>query len=449
LNDNIAAFFEAYIKAKDGKLVFKNNLIHVTYPNNQQEEYTYCPSVSREKKVALIAPGSPLFQQILQECQKTGVPCQIQINLKDIDTTIKQHFKDTEFTCIDCDQVTVEQKKVSICVKPKKCYHQINNGKIIHIKTGKQEPLKYFQFFYHIVFYNKIRSKNEEIISILLDEKTNILNAANFDDEPSLNDKSLISEGKGKIKPDLFDQLKEAADKKLQALLCEKVALFDLPLSREKKVKLRAFEKRLKQERREQILSRKHNFDPLTWQNNYQTLLQREEQTYLTNISVKLINFLVINTYRVKFELTLNNKATICSTLTLGLNQTPPLTCPLCKKNFTEGYATHDNMYVCENCIKQSIDSGNIYSKKAPLSFDDTLKEYIEQGSGFVCSVCRKRYSKLLEFKCSHDNSSICIHHYGFCNLCGNDKVYSKDNLSYADEFKHQLCPKHAKKSQK
>ena len=50
-----------------------------------------------------------------------------------------------------------------------------------------------------------------------------------------------------------------------------------------------------------------------------------------------------------------------------------------------------------------------------------------------------------LEFKCSHDNSSICIYHYGLCDVCG--KVFSKLNLTYTDEFKRQLCPKHASKN--
>ena len=123
----------------------------------------------------------------------------------------------------------------------------------------------------------------------------------------------LISDVKGKLKPDLFDSLKTVADEKLETLLREKVALFDLPLSKEKKAKLKAFEKRLKRERREQILSRKHDFDPLKWQNNYQALLKREEESYYTNISIKFINLLVINTCKVKFEVNLDNNVSINS----------------------------------------------------------------------------------------------------------------------------------------
>jgi hypothetical protein len=446
---NFEDFFEAYVKAKDGKIAFQNEIIFVTYPDKSMEEYTYHPVVGREKKVPLIAPGSPAFQQALRECQENGAPCQIQLIPKeDIETEIKRHFKDAAFACIDCDKVTICEKEISICTKPQPCYHQINCGKISQVKVGKQEQTRYFQFFYSVIFYNKLRPKNEEVITILLDEKANIVEVASFGEGSFTENPALtVVDVKGKVKPDLFDQLKMVADEKLDALLREKVALFDLPLSKERKAKLRGFEKRLKRERREQILSRKHDFDPLKWQNNYQMLLKREEESFLTNINVKLINLLAINTSKVKFDLTLDNKAAIHSTLTLGLNQTIEVTCPICKKIFTEGYATQDNQYVCGNCIKQSIDSGKVYSKKAALSFDDTLKEYIEQGSGFVCSVCGKRHSRLLEFKCGHDGSSVCIQHYGFCDVCGSEKVYSKDNLSYTDEFKHQLCPKHAGKS--
>lgn len=446
---NFENFFEAYIKAKDGKIAFKGDVMYVTYPDKPREEYTYHPAVWREKKVPLIAPGSPAFQQVLRECQENGAPCQIMLTPKeDLAAEIKRHFKDATFACIDCDKVTVGQTEVSVCLKPQPCFHQINCGKICSVKAGKQEPARYFQFYYSANFYNKLRAKNEEVITVLLDEKANIVEVASFGEGSFAWDTVFaVSDVKGKVKPDLFDQLKEVADQRVETLLREKVALFDLPLSKEKKAKLRAFDKRLKRERREQILSRKHDFDPLKWQNNYQTLLKREEESYYTNISVKFINLLVVNTFKVKFDVVLDNDAVIHSALTLGLNQPVEAACPICKKPFNEGYATQDGQYVCGNCIKQSVDTGKVYSKKAALSFDDMLNEYLEQGSGFVCSVCGKRHSRLLEFKCSHDGSSVCIQHYGFCDVCGSGKVYSKANLSYTDEFKHQLCPKHAGKT--
>ena len=450
----IKSFFEAYVKANEGTITYKNDLLHIVYPD-KQETFTYCSSVGCEKNVPLIAPGSPVFQQILCECQKNGVLCQIQLNPQndDLQAIIKRRFKDTAFACIDCDKISVNQNMVNVCVKPHRCYHQINCGKICQIKTGKQEPVRYFQFYFSLVFSNKLRSKSEEILTVLLDENANIIETTSFEAANAVTsfmlDKTLVvSDCKGKVKPELFDQLRETVDKQLELLLCEKVALFDLPLSREKTVKLQVFEKRLKQERREQILSRKRDFDPLKWQINSQALLKREEETYLTHVSVQFINFLVINTFKIKFDLLLDNEAIIHSALTLGLNQPIDVSCPVCKKSFTEGYATQDGLYVCENCVRQSVDSGKVFSKKAVLSFDDTLHEYIEQGAGFICSVCQKRYSRLLEFKCDHDNSSICINHYGLCDICGNEKFYSKDNLSYTDEFKHRLCPQHAKKQQ-
>lgn len=82
--------------------------------------------------------------------------------------------------------------------------------------------------------------------------------------------------------------------------------------------------------------------------------------------------------------------------------------------------------------------------KKAPLKLDETLNEYFEQDAGFVCSVCGKKHSRLLEFKCSYDDSSVCIFHFDHCDLCG--EVFSKLNLTSTREFKRKLCPKHAAK---
>ena len=237
--------------------------------------------------------------------------------------------------------------------------------------------------------------------------------------------------------------MKENADETLAAILRQKLVLFDLMLDKEKKARLRSFGKRLKRERREQVISKRLVYDFVQWQTHYGTLLKREEESFTTHIAVKFINLLIINTNKVTFEVKLDNNSTIHSSYIVGINQ-PEVTCPICRQPFSEGYATQDSLYVCKNCIRQSIDTGKIYSKKAPLRLDETLKEYIEADSGFICSVCGKRHSRLLEFKCSHDNSSVCIYHYEVCDVCG--KVFSKLNLSYTDEFKRHLCPKHAAK---
>jgi hypothetical protein len=181
------------------------------------------------------------------------------------------------------------------------------------------------------------------------------------------------------------------------------------------------------------------------WQASYDTLVKREEESYTTNIAVKFLNLLVVNTAKIKFEVKLDNKAAINCNFTLGINQPLDATCPVCHNSFTEGYATQDGFYVCSDCTRQSVDTAKVYSKKASLALDEKLNEYIEKDGGFVCTVCGKKHSKLLEFKCSHDNSSVCIYHTGTCSVCG--KVFSKLNLKYTSDFQRQLCPKHAKET--
>lgn len=447
--DTINQFIKAYVESKEGRITEQpNEILRVTYPSKSSpEEYTYNHALAREKKIPLIAPGSPTFQQILRDCLENGVLCQIILKPKEnFETLLKGYFRDSPLECIDCDKVNVGEEEVIICVKPKPCYHRINNGKIISVKVDKEEPVRFFQFYFSVIFQNKLRSKNEEIITLTADEKGSIVDFGNFGELDVLDNEAIeIQDFKTKLKPQIVDSLKNVVDKKLDAILKEKLALFDLPLRKEKQFKLKGFDKRLKRERREQIISRKHDYDPLKWQVNYEALLKREEESFITNIAVKFVNLLVINTSKVRFEVNLDNNSAIHASFILGIDQAPEeASCPICRKTFSEGYATQDSLYVCKSCIRQSVDTGKIYSKKAALIFDETLKEYIERDSGFVCSVCGKRHSRLLEFKCSHDNSSVCIHHYGLCDICG--KVFSKLNLSYTDEFKRQLCPKHAGK---
>jgi hypothetical protein len=279
-----------------------------------------------------------------------------------------------------------------------------------------------------------------------MDEDGNTVRVGELSEGNFLYDKDIeVKDFKSKLETSVFEKLKVIADEKLEIIIKEKLVLFDLALSKEKKSKLRKFDKRLRQERREKVISRKHDFDLPQWRTNYELLLRKEEESYLTNIAVKFINLIVINTTKIKFEVNLDNNSIIRSSMVLGINHNSEVSCPICKKTFYEGYATQDSLYVCKNCIRKSIDTAKIYSKKATLSFDETLNEYFEHDSGFICSVCGKRHSRLLEFKCSHDNSTVCIHHYESCDVCG--KVFSKLNLTYTDEFKRQLCPKHAPKN--
>ena len=441
---NIRKFFEAYTQSRGGIITHQtNDALTVAYPDGSTQEFTYQPSIAKEKKIPLLTSGSPLFQQFLKESTENGALCQINLsNNGPIEALISSHFNTTPNSCLNC-QKTQTLQGIKICTKTQPCFHQINNGKIITIKILKKEPLRFFQFYYAIKFQNKLRTKNEETLTILLNQEGHCLSDV-FNLATILENKTLqIDNSKSKIKPEIYDELKVFADQTLNNLLRHKVALFDLPLDKEKQMRLQSFERRLKRERREQVISKKHNFDFQKWQSDYETLLQREEESYQTNITVNLQNLLIINTAKVKFEVSFDNKATLQSTVAIGIDK-PEVICPLCKKTHPEGYTTEDGLYVCKDCIRQSLDSGKIYSKKAPLTHDETLDEYFERDKGFICTVCGKRHSRLLEFKCSHDNTSVCIYHYDVCDICNNP--FSKLNLTHTDEFRKKICPKHAKK---
>ncbi len=443
----IHRFIKAYIQSRGGKITAQSSeTFTVTYPDEASSRvYTYQPAVSREKKALLIMPGSPAFQQILKECLESGVLCQISLKPKEnYEAVLRRHLKDAPFACQDCDRINAGEEVIGVCEKTQPCYHRINNAKIASVNVIKAEPVRFYQFFYSAAFQNRLRAKNEETITVLLDEKGTVVSGG-FDLDGILkNDATEVQDFDGRLKAATFDTLKTAADEKLNSILQEKLILFDLPLCKSKKSKLNSFDKRLRRERREQVISKKHDFDYQKWQVNYEALLRREEESYITSIAVKFINLLVINTTKVRFQVNLDNNSAIDTSIILGVNHELEITCPICHKTFSEGYATQDSLYVCGGCIKQSIDTKKFYSKKARLTLDETLNEYIEPDSGFVCSVCGKRHSKLLEFKCSHDNSSVCIYHYEHCDVCG--KIFSKLNLSYTDEFKRKLCPKHAGK---
>ena len=72
-----------------------------------------------------------------------------------------------------------------------------------------------------------------------------------------------------------------------------------MPLIKDKEAKLRSFDKRLRRERLEQIINSKYDLDLQKWQATYEALLKREEESLTTNIAIKLINLLVINTTKI------------------------------------------------------------------------------------------------------------------------------------------------------
>ena len=390
----------------------------------------------------MIALGSPAFQHILKECTEKGIITQVLIEPKgNLETLLKEKFtesppKHQNLDSNSCDLVNYGQTHVD-------CRHRINNARILSIKATKNEPARFFQFYFLVSFQNKLRPKNEEMITIMVDESYSVTRTDNsFETFLGKEDVEITDFRRRLATPWSSDNLKAAALKKLNSIVEDKLVLFDLPIDKERKSKLKKFEKRLRRERLEQVISSKYDFDPQKWQSSLETLLEKEKDSFLTRVAVKLINLAIVNTTKVAFEAKLDNNSSIRSSLILGIDHSPKVTCPLCKNPHSEGYATEDSLYVCGRCIRQSLDTGKVFSKKAALRLDETLKEYIEPEEGFVCSVCGRKHSKLLEFKCSYDDSSVCIFHYDICDLCG--KVFSRLNLSHTDGFERQLCPEHA-----
>ncbi len=189
VDTKVQRFFKAYVASKAGKMTEESDeILRITYPDKPSfEEYTYQSAVAKEKKIPLIAAGSPAFQHILKECLEDGVLCQIMLKPKrDFETLLKKYFKDSPFACIECDKIQTGEETISICVKPQPCYHRINNGKIVSVKVVKQEPVRFFQFYFSVIFQNKLRAKNEETITILIDEKENVVSVEDFSEDSIL-----------------------------------------------------------------------------------------------------------------------------------------------------------------------------------------------------------------------------------------------------------------------
>jgi hypothetical protein len=441
----IHKFIKAFVESKQGQVIDQSaDNFTIIYPNKTPKEYTYKPEIARDnKKIFLITPSSPALRDSLKECAGNGVLCQVLLKPKGtVQSLVKQTFKDGAVECKNCDKMTTGAFSSEVCVKSPPCNHKIHNAKIASVKVIKHEQVQFFRFYFSAIFQNKLRPKCEEKIAILVDKDGKVVPEVAFrEEDPSV----LVEDYEGDdLEPAVFDALKGAVYERLNGVLREKLAFFDLTLSKEIKSKLKSFDKRLKGERREQAISRKNDFDKLQWQANYEALLKREEESFITNIAVKFLNLLVINTTKISFTVNLDNKAKFNSAFILGMDIPTELVCPECGAPFFEGYATEDAKYLCRNCIQQSIDTGKIYSAKADLTFDATLYEYMEQDAGFVCAVCGERHSHLLEFKCTHDNSSVCIHHYGLCDLCG--QVFSERNLAVSKQSQRKLCPAHAVK---
>ncbi len=440
-NNPIHLFIRDYIESEDGdvKDVSEEYFTIKTKSLLEPLKYTYKPTIAHDKKIELIATGSPVFNGIIEECLARGAVSSVNLSSKiDIKEFIKHFFKDYDYQCNFCEKLTINGKPKYVCTEVPKCYHRINNGKITKIDITGDKNIKLMLFVYSIFINNKLK-KNEELVYILLDENGNKINV------DILNNESLtFIDSKEKIGVESFDKYSNIANEILDQIIKDKKGVFDLQLKREIDIKLVTLEKKLDDEKLQKSISKKWQFNEKEWKIKKEATLSQERESLDTFVSVKFLNFLLVNTSRISFEIRLSNNSSIESNFVLGIEKNIRVSCPSCNKDISEGYATEDEAYVCLDCINQSIESKKLYSKKFKLNKDNTTKENIEPNEGFLCSVCEKQNSRHFEFKCNNDNSGICYSCFEMCSKC--NKIFSKSNLSKSKNTGNLYCPTHIKK---
>lgn len=439
-NTPIHNFIREYIESEDGEVKDAcEEYFTIKTPSLLSPiKYTYKPAIAHEKKIDLIATGSPAFNGIIEECLSKGAISSVDLNSKtDIPDYLKEFFKDYEHKCDFCEKLSFNGKQRYVCTKSPKCYHKINNGKITKINITAEKQVKLMLFIFSIFINNKLK-KNEELVFILIDENGNQIR------EDILNNSSLsFEDSKEKIGLDSFDKYNAIANEILDQIIKDKKTIFDLQLKKEIDHKLVALEKKLDDEKLQKSISKKWQYDEKEWKIKKEAVLSKERESLDTFVSVKFLNFLLINTTRTFFEIKLDNASIIRSNFLLGAEKYIKVLCPSCNKEISEGFATEDGCYDCIECLNQSIDTKKIYSKKFPLNRDSTTKEFIEDSAGFLCTVCKKQTSELFAFECNYDNSKICYTCFETCSKC--NKLFSKKNLSKSKNTDKLYCPTHIK----
>lgn len=399
-------------------------------------KYTYKPAIAHEKKIDLIATGSPAFNGIIEECLKEGILCSIDVNSSiGVENFIKNFFKVGEFQCEHSERISINGKDYYFCTNDPKCFHKINNAKISKIKIEKKKPEMLIQFFYSVFFNNKLK-KNEEMISIILDEEGNPIHAN------ILNDSSLkFSDSKEKISPEFFDKINPGANELLDKIITDKKEIFDLQLKKEIDRKLIVLESKIDEDKLQKSISKKWKFNEKEWQLKKDSILSKERESLDTFVTVKFTNLLLMKTDVISFEIELDNSSSIKSQFILGIEKSIKVKCPSCNKEIYESYATEDKNCLCLECINQSIETGNLYSKKFKLNEDNTSKEFIESEVGFKCTVCNKQNSALFEFKCTKDKSKVCYNCFDYCSKCKD--IFSVKNLQKTRKTNKLYCSTH------
>jgi hypothetical protein len=432
-------FIKAYVTSEGGDLVdICEEYFTVEFSGQlSPTKYTYQPVVSRESKIDLIATGSPALESIVRDCLSKGILSSVLLRMKESpEELLRNRFKDIDYSCELCEKVNIKNRELSFCTRSPRCYHRINNAKIESVKIEKSEPLRLFQFYFSVLFRNKLR-KNEEMIKILIDEEGN-LHHSEILENPDLE----LIDSTERLDVALFDKLNAIVNETLDSVLEEKKGVFDMPLKRQVVNRLRTLERKLEEERLQRTITKKSwQFDEENWEVQRNAILKGEEEALKTQISVKFLNLLLVRTERIHTEIHLTNNSRIRFSHIVGLSESTELQCPRCKKLFSSGYATEDGFYLCEDCIKQSLETRKIYSSDFDLDIDSTTNEYIEKNEGFRCSVCGSLNSKFFEFRCSHDGSQVCYNCYDVCAKCG--KLFSTRYMERCKESGNPYCREH------
>lgn len=438
-NTELHKFIRAFVESEGGKLSdISDEFFEIKYPTSLgPTKYTYQPAIARERKIQLIATGSPAFEAILQECLAKGIISSVSLKTSENpEMYLRDFFKDSAYRCDYCESINVEDREIFFCTQSPKCYHKINNGKIVSVSITRKQPLRLFQFYFSILFKNRLR-KNEETVRILTDQDGVI-----YDFDPLSKGQLEFIDSEERMELALYDRVKPIVDEKLDSLIKDKQAVFDLLLKKQVTGRIRNLKRRLEEERLERSISRKStNDEEEVWKTNEDATLRREEESLKTTIDVRYLNLLSIGTEKIFFEIALDNNSKINSGFILGVDSPAQIVCPGCGKAFYEGYATEDGFYLCIDCIKQTVDTKKIYSKNRNLPIDTTTSEYIEEGKGFLCAICGKLNSNLFEFKCNHDGSSICINCCARCEKCR--RLFSVSNVLKSKESGKLYCNEH------
>ena len=402
-------------------------------------KYTYKAAIAHEKKIDLLVTGSPAFNGIIEECLKEGILCSVNVNSGiGVENFVKNFFKDTEFQCEHSEKISANGEEKYFCTNDPKCFHRIHNTKISNIKIGQKQPKILIQFFYSVLFNNKLK-KNEEMVSIILDE------GGNKTSQEILNDSSLnFADSKEKITSDFFDKINPKANELLDRIIKDKKDIFDLQLKKEIDRKLMVLETKIDDDKLQKSISKTWKFDEKEWKLKKNAELAKEKDSLDTFVTVKFMNLLVLKTDDISFEIELGNKSSIKSSFLLGIDKSIKVRCHFCDKETSESYATEDQHCLCLDCVNQSIETGKVYSNKFTLNRDHTSKEYIEKESGFKCTVCGKQNSTLFEFKCADDKSKLCYNCFDYCSKCNN--IFSINNLKKTRKTNKLYCPTHITK---